>query len=92
MAESLTKSCKKCKKDFLIIAQEAAFYATKKLPVPDCCHECRRNRRQSLRNERKLYDRKCAKCGTAFMTTYPGSSPYVIYCERCYFDSVGGSD
>ncbi|MBU0706116.1 MAG: zinc-ribbon domain containing protein [Patescibacteria group bacterium] len=88
MPESITKSCKKCKKTFLIIPQEAAFYATKHLPTPDHCHECRRNRRKGLRNEHKLYNRKCAKCGTGFKTTYSESSPYIIYCEKCYFEAI----
>jgi hypothetical protein len=89
MKEITTKICKKCQKEFLIIPQEQKFYKQKNLPAPVNCHECRRHRRQSLRNERKLYKRNCDKCKMELMSTYPENSPYTIYCEKCYFDEIG---
>jgi len=88
MNESIKKNCQECGKEFLIIPQEEAFYKQKKLPLPEKCFECRRNRRSSLRNPRKLYERKCAKCGNKLMSTYPPDSPYIIYCESCYIENV----
>ncbi|MBU0578184.1 zinc-ribbon domain containing protein [Patescibacteria group bacterium] len=88
MKDSVTKKCQGCKKEFLIIPQEQSFYEKKKLPTPSNCHECRRNRRKSLRNERKLYQRKCDKCDKDLESTYPKNSPYIIYCEECYYNEV----
>lgn len=84
----MNKKCQKCKKEFNIIPQEKIFYEKKGLPIPSFCHECRRNRRRSLRNERKLYKRECGKCGVKLMSTYPLDSPYMIYCEECYLKTV----
>ncbi|PIZ70912.1 hypothetical protein COY07_05915 [Candidatus Peregrinibacteria bacterium CG_4_10_14_0_2_um_filter_43_11] len=88
MEKSITKTCAGCKKEFLIIPQEKAFYEQKNLPFPSSCHECRKIRRQGLRNDRKLYQRNCDQCGISLETTYAKDSPYIIYCEKCYFDSV----
>ncbi len=88
MNNSLTKNCRQCKKEFNIIPQEKVFYKKKKLPLPSDCHECRRNRRRSLRNERELHSRQCDKCDVKLMSTYPKESPYIIYCEDCYYNKM----
>jgi hypothetical protein len=75
--------------EFLIIPQEQQFYKQKQLPLPVQCHECRRNRRHALRNKRKLYNGKCHKCGAELESTYSESSPYIIYCEKCYYAEIG---
>jgi hypothetical protein len=89
MAESIKKICKKCSKEFLIIQQENSFYEKKKLPMPENCPECRRNRRSDLRNKRELFDRACDKCGKALISTYKKDSPYIVYCEECYVQALG---
>jgi len=88
MKEKIAKNCVNCKKKFLIIPQELDFYTRKSLPLPKACSPCRRNRRTSLRNERKLYDRKCDKCDISLKSTYPLDSEYIIYCEKCYLNSI----
>jgi len=91
MIEKSTKhKCKICGKEFLIISQEKDFYEKTSLPIPQNCPECRRDRRRALRNEKKLYDRKCNKCGENLKSTYAPNSPYIIYCEKCYFNYIGG--
>lgn len=87
--KSEKENCIECKKDFLILQQEKNFYERKKLPVPVRCSACRREKRASLRNERKLYDRKCDKCGIELKSSYPSNSPYIVYCEQCYLQNVG---
>jgi CxxC-x17-CxxC domain-containing protein len=37
-----------------------------------------------LRNPRKLFDRKCDKCGKDIKTTYAPDRPEIVYCEECY--------
>ncbi len=87
--ESTKKSCAHCGKDFLIIGPEAKFYERKKLPQPENCSECRQKRRLSLRNERKLFKRKCDKCEKGIVSTYREESPYKIYCQECYWEYLG---
>jgi len=82
--------CKKCQKEFLVIQQENAFYKKRNLPIPPNCPECRRERRNNLRNKKELFDRKCDKCKIDMLSTYPKESPYIIYCEKCYFNEIGG--
>lgn len=93
MADTTTNSekahCKACSKEFLIIPQEQAFYKKKGLPKPENCPECRRKRRLSLRNERKLYKRKCDKCSKDMVSTYSPESPYKVYCQECYWQHLG---
>lgn len=88
--KSEIKKCAKCTKEFLITTQEQAFYDKKSLPQPKNCPKCRRDRRRSLRNARKLYKRPCDKCKTELVSTYFPDSPYVVYCEKCYWESLGG--
>ncbi|PIZ76495.1 hypothetical protein COY05_00850 [Candidatus Peregrinibacteria bacterium CG_4_10_14_0_2_um_filter_38_24] len=84
--------CEKCKKEFLVIEQESNFYKRKGLPLPSICSECRRERRNNLRNKKQLFERTCDKCGTNLKSTYKKNSKFTVYCEKCYFDYMGGSE
>lgn len=84
----MIKNCKKCGKEFLIAKQEEFFYGKKVLPLPFECPECRRNRRRDMRNVRKLYQRKCDKCGIELQSSYPDGVSFAVYCEKCYFEEV----
>lgn len=83
--------CKKCKKEFLVIEQESALYKKKGLPLPSNCPECRREKRSNLRNKKQLFERTCDKCHTNLTSTYPLDSEFIVYCEKCYFDYMGGN-
>lgn len=93
MTESTLKdekrTCAQCGKDFLIIVQEQKFYAKKDLPWPENCPECRQKRRLSLRNERRLYKRTCDKCHKEIISTYAPDSPYIVYCQECFWQHIG---
>jgi len=78
-----------CGKEFLVIAQEAAFYEKKKLPLPDHCPACRHRQRMALRSERQLYDRRCSKCAQPMLSVYPQEAPYVVYCHTCFWKNIG---
>jgi Zn ribbon nucleic-acid-binding protein len=89
--EDITKqilTCENCNKNYRLILQEIDFYRKMSLPVPHMCPECRHNRRMSLRNHRKLYNRKCMKCGAEIKTTYSPDRPEKVYCEACYLKEV----
>lgn len=81
--------CQFCSKSFLIIAQEQNFYLKKDLPWPVHCPECRQKRRLSLRNERKLYRRRCDKCQKEIISTYSPESQYKVYCQECFWQDIG---
>ena len=78
-----------CGKDFIVIAQEAAFYEQKKLPLPDYCPACRHKQRMALRSERQLYKRTCDKCQKSMVSVYPAEAPYVVYCTNCFWENIG---
>jgi len=84
-------TCKEvnCGKQFIVISQEEKFYQNKNLPLPDQCPACRHKQRMALRNERKLYSRICDKCKTSMLSTYPKSSPYIVYCQKCFWENIG---
>lgn len=81
--------CESCQKQFLVIPQEQEFYLKKDLPWPANCPECRQKRRLSLRNERKLYKRKCDKCQKDIISTYAPDSKYIVYCQECFWKNIG---
>jgi len=88
--ESLTWAieCEKDKKFYKIIPQELEFYRKQNLPIPHFCPDCRHYARKALINPRKLWERKCAKCGIAIQTTYAPNRPEIVYCEKCYLGAI----
>jgi Zn ribbon nucleic-acid-binding protein len=84
----LTCTNPECKKEFIVIAQEATFYEQKKLPLPDHCPACRHKQRMALRSERQLYKRTCDKCKKQMVSVYPESAPYLVYCNPCFWENI----
>ena len=82
--------CEVTGKPFRIIAQELDFYRKHHLPIPRRHPDQRHADRMALRNPRKLYSRKCDKCGTEMRTTYAPERPERVYCEGCYDREVYG--
>jgi hypothetical protein len=80
--------CEATKKLFKIIPQELKFYRQFHLPIPHECPDQRHLNRIKLRNPRKLFSRKCDKCGTGIQTTYSPGRPEKVYCENCYLKEV----
>lgn len=76
--------CEVTKKLFKITQPELKFYRDQGLPLPRRSFVQRHMDRFNLRNPRKLWNRKCAKCGKDIITTYSPEKPEVIYCEECY--------
>ncbi len=89
--EDVTKAvhlCEVMKKPFKIIPQEFSFYKKMGIPLPRRCPDQRHKDRMSLRNLRKLWDRKCAKCSEGIKTSYAPERPEIVYCETCYLASI----
>jgi len=78
-----------CGKEFLVVSAEAKFYEQKKLPLPDHCPACRHRQRMALRSERQLYRRPCDKCKQSMLSVYPPEAPYIVYCQKCFWENIG---
>lgn len=82
---SMTKTCGKCGKRFLIIDQEKKFIEEKGLSLPLNCPSCRQLRRLKLRGERTLFETKCAKCGKETIVAFdPKTVQSQILCKQDY--------
>lgn len=89
--DDITKQILKCVttgKLFKVVPQELAFYRSMGLPIPQKCPDQRHADRMAQRNPRTLWDRTCANCATAIRTTYAPDRPEIVYCERCYLQTV----
>ncbi|MFA5917619.1 MAG: hypothetical protein WC850_05300 [Candidatus Gracilibacteria bacterium] len=80
--------CEVTKKPFKIITQELDFYRKHNLPIPKKHPDQRHLDRIALRNPRKLFDRKCNKCGVEMKTTYSPDRKEIVYCKECYNKEV----
>ncbi|MBN2095987.1 zinc-ribbon domain containing protein [Candidatus Peregrinibacteria bacterium] len=81
-------ACKECGRNYKIVEQELKFYKDQGVPIPKKCFFCRHKDRFDLRNKRAIYNRKCDKCGRDIKTTYEPGSPWIVYCEKDYQDSL----
>jgi CxxC-x17-CxxC domain-containing protein len=82
---SITETCAKCGKQFLIIDQEQAFLQQKNLPLPKICPTDRQLRRLRLRGGRQLFKTKCQKCDKDIVVSYePAKQEQPIYCKEDY--------
>ncbi len=77
-----------CGKNYRIIQQELNLSRKIGVPLSTFCPDCRQLALQKLKNTRKLWQRKCAKCGTGIETTYSPDRPKKVYCEKCYLAEV----
>ncbi len=80
--------CKKCNRNYKVIDSESKLLKRLDLPVSPYCPNCRQSFLLSLKNPRKLWDRKCDKCATSIKTTYSPERSEIVYCEKCYLEEV----
>jgi ssDNA-binding Zn-finger/Zn-ribbon topoisomerase 1 len=82
---NVTKTCKKCGKQFLIIEKEQQFLNEKGIELPTDCPACRQTRRLKLRGERTLFKTTCNKCGKVIIVTFdPITVTNQILCRQDY--------
>ncbi len=80
--------CETSGKPYKIIPQELKFYREMGIPIPRRCPDQRHKDRMALRNPRQLWSRQCAKCQAKIETTYAPERPEIVYCEKCYLETV----
>lgn len=97
LTDSVTKeifACSKCGKNFQVLAQELKLF--KKMGqggqtgqfLSDLCGNCRFDELTKLKNKRKLWERKCGKCGVEIKSTYEPGGEVRVYCEKCYLENL----
>jgi len=80
--------CMATHRPFRITKQELRMYRRFDLPIPRC-HPDERHRHRMLRRPNiTLVDRTCTKCKRAIRTSYAPDRPEIVYCERCYLETV----
>ena len=81
-------TCETTGKPYKLVPQELRFYREFGLPIPRKCPDQRHTDRMALRNPRRLWNRRCAKCTDPIETTYAPERPEIVYCEKCYLETV----
>jgi hypothetical protein len=74
--------CEKTNRPFRIVKMELDFYKKYSLPLPRIHPDQRHLARIQKKSWRKIFERKCDKCGKAIQTTYKENE--LVYCESCY--------
>lgn len=79
-------ACEKCGKNYKILKQELSLCRKLRISLSRLCADCRMWKLNSMKNPRKLWDRKCAQCAASINTTYAPDRPEIVYCEKCYLE------
>ncbi|MFI5205883.1 MAG: hypothetical protein ACHQVK_02990 [Candidatus Paceibacterales bacterium] len=80
--------CEASGKHFKIIPQEFKLYQKMQIPLPRKSFFERHRENLKMRNPRKVWERKCDKCGMMMQTSYATGRPEKVYCEGCYLKEV----
>ncbi len=80
--------CSQSGRPYRITTPELAFYRNLGLPLPHVHPELRHKNRVAKRSPCRLWNRECAKCKKAIQTTYAPDRPEIVYCEKCYLETV----
>ena len=87
----MIKQCKSCRYEFEITKEDLDFYdkispvfnwVKYGIPNPAHCPDCRQIRRMAVRNERKLYKRRCNATEKNIISIYSPDKPYKVYSQE----------
>ena len=95
--ESEVSNCANCSSSFEIFPEDRDFYSRVRVPFPSWCPACRHLRRHAFINDYVYFSRSCDCCRKGFVSIYPANSPYIIFCQNCWFsedrdDKASGRD
>jgi len=91
-----TKVCKQCNTNFEITDKDLEFYdkispifngEKFNIPSPKLCPDCRKQRRLSFRNERKLYTRKCDATWKQIISIYSPDKPFKVFNQEFWWSN-----
>ena len=85
MYEDKTLVCKDCGKEFVFSAGEQEFYAEKGFEnEPQRCKECRQARKNSMRQNKEMYEIVCVSCGKVDKVPFEPRNDKPVYCSECF--------
>jgi hypothetical protein len=73
---------------YKILKPELEFYRKHRLPLPRLHPEDRYQKRNTLRNPFKVFNRTCTACAAPLKSSYAFDRPENVYCESCYLKEV----
>ncbi|MBI4836422.1 MAG: hypothetical protein HY817_04145 [Candidatus Abawacabacteria bacterium] len=76
--------CKETQKLFRITKAELQFYRAHNIPLPRTHPKIRNAFLKAQKNPRKLWQRRCDKCGQEISSSYSPNRKELVYCEKCY--------
>jgi len=88
------KKCIECGERFVVEDRDLSFYKkisptfngiVFNMPLPQLCPKCRLQRRWAVRNQSKLYKRKCDFSGKEMVSLYAPDSKHVVYSEDIWW-------
>lgn len=80
-----TLTCRDCGKQFIWTAGEQEFYQQKGFTNPPSrCPDCRRQRKQQVRENRKMYTVKCSNCGNDATVPFEPKGDRPVLCNDCF--------
>ncbi|MCF7812282.1 hypothetical protein K9M59_01620 [Candidatus Gracilibacteria bacterium] len=89
----MKRKCRISGREFELHDRDLKFYERMDVPVPDICPEEIWRSLMALRNEWKLYRRKCDATGDTIISAYHKNSPYKIYKNEYWWgDQWDGLD
>lgn len=80
--------CEETGRPYKITPQELRFHQKMQIPIPHHAPETRNRMRIKMRNPRQIWQRTCAKCSAPISTSYASDRPEIVYCEKCYLETV----
>ncbi len=80
--------CEKTGRPYKIIPRELELYKKMGVPIPHYAPETRNALRLAMRNPIISFDRSCAKCAAKVVTSYAPERREIVYCDKCYLETV----
>ncbi len=80
-----SKVCSHCEETFPITDLDLHYYAKLDVPPPTWCPTCRHLRRHAHINDYVYFTRNCDCCRKQFISIFPPTSDYVVYCQQCWY-------
>ncbi len=88
----MQKQCRTCSKTFLLEDADLAFCervspviagVAQSIPPPQCCPDCRQQRRTAFRNDSFYYRNTCHLCGKPVISIYSPDKTVPVLCHDC---------
>lgn len=85
MFEDKVLKCVDCGCDFTFTAGEQEFYQERGFQnEPTRCKECRIARKNSLKENREMFETVCADCGGVARVPFSPKDDRPVYCSDCF--------